>query len=104
MVYTCGVCETRAVKQFSAQAYENGVVIIRCPRCESLHLVADRLGYFSDKEEGWDIEKVIREKQGEDKGKFHAVNNDNVLEVTLDDFVGKDKMEELLESSSDESK
>ena len=36
----------RAVKGFSRQAYENGVVIVRCPGCQSQHLVADRYGWF----------------------------------------------------------
>ena len=41
-----GKCGVRAVKGFSRQAYENGVVIVRCPGCQSQHLVADRYGWF----------------------------------------------------------
>jgi protein import protein ZIM17 len=48
MMFTCGVCDTRAAKGFSRQAYENGVVIVRCPGCEKQHLVADRYGWFGD--------------------------------------------------------
>ena len=32
----------------SRQAYENGVVIVRCPGCQVQHLVADRYGWFGE--------------------------------------------------------
>ena len=78
MVYTCNVCETRAAKEISKHAYQNGVVLIRCPGCQSLHLIADRLGWFED--EAWDIESVIRE-QGQDPN-LSYLTHDDVLEMT----------------------
>lgn len=43
----------------SRQAYEKGVVLIRCPGCQNLHLIADNLGYFGD---NTNIEQIMREK------------------------------------------
>lgn len=85
VVYTCKVCGTRSAKKFTEQAYNKGVVLVRCPGCENLHLIADRLGYFEDSEGGgWDIEKFIKE-QGDN---IKAVNEDNVLELTMRDVLG----------------
>ena len=58
MMFTCGKCDTRAVKGFSRQAYDNGVVIVRCPGCQAQHLVADRYGWFG---EPGSVEDFLRE-------------------------------------------
>ena len=86
IIYTCKVCNTRSAKKFTEQAYKNGLVMIRCPGCQNLHLIADRLGVFDDSSGGWDIQKYL-ESMGE---KVKSVTNDNVLEVTLSDIVGPD--------------
>ena len=85
IIYTCKVCETRSAKKFTEHAYQNGLVMVRCPGCENLHLIADRLGVFDDSKGGWDIEKYLN-KMGE---RVQTVTKDNVLEVTMADVLGK---------------
>lgn len=48
IVFTCAKCDTRAVKSFTRQAYEAGVVLLTCPGCQAMHLIADHLGWFGD--------------------------------------------------------
>ena len=92
IVFTCTVCNTRSAKQFTEQAYRNGVVLVKCPGCQNLHLIADRLGVFEDQGvdgTGWDMEKAMA-NMGEN---VTAVNNDNVLELTVQDVGWKGKDE-----------
>jgi DNL zinc finger len=60
ILYTCRVCDTRSARTISKPAYNEGVVLVRCPGCQKLHLIADRLGYFGD--EDADVEKLLAAK------------------------------------------
>jgi protein import protein ZIM17 len=48
LMFTCTVCNTRAIRSFTKNAYKNGVVLIRCDGCKKIHLIADNLGWFTD--------------------------------------------------------
>ena len=65
----------------SKHSYEKGVVLVRCPGCQNLHLIADRLGWFED--DSWDVEKILKER-----GEQAKIVND-VMELTEEDIVGK---------------
>jgi hypothetical protein len=58
--FTCTKCDTRSTKTINKQAYQEGVVLIRCPGCKKLHLFADHLGWFGDTRQT--IEDIMREK------------------------------------------
>ena len=95
IVFTCTVCNTRSAKQFTEKAYKTGVVMVLCPGCNNKHLIADNLSMFDDEKGGWSIEKAMA-KMGQD---VTTVTNDNVLELTLDQWVGQEKLQEITNSS-----
>lgn len=59
-MFTCNVCETRSHKVISKQAYNDGVVVVKCPGCSNNHLIADNLGWFFDEKRN--IEDIMTEK------------------------------------------
>ncbi|KAF3319894.1 DNL-type zinc finger protein [Carex littledalei] len=83
MIYTCMVCETRSMKTASRESYEKGVVVTRCPGCNNLHLIADRLGWFGEPGSVEDFLAV----RGEEVKKGSV----DTLNFTLDDFTGTGK-------------
>ena len=97
IIFTCSVCNTRAAKQFTEQAYKNGVVLVQCPGCGNRHLIADNLGIFGDEVGGWTIEKAMA-KLGQE---VTTVTNDNVLELTVDQIIGPEKLKEIEKSEKE---
>lgn len=47
-MFTCKVCETRTARTISKTSYTRGTVLVRCPGCKGLHLLADHLGFVDD--------------------------------------------------------
>ena len=68
MMYTCDAngCGTKQARTFSKDSYQNGVVLVRCDACNSLHLIADNLGWFENdgvfKGKSINIETILAEK------------------------------------------
>ena len=60
MAYTCGSCGHKQARTFSRHSYEKGVVLVRCENCDSLHLIADNLGWFED--DKVNIEQIMARK------------------------------------------
>ncbi|RDD43901.1 DNL-type zinc finger protein [Trichoplax sp. H2] len=80
LTFTCKVCDSRSTKVFSRQAYENGVVIVRCENCQNLHLISDNKGWFYDSK--IDIEKLLKSSQDkkppfDEESKFASGNGNS---------------------------
>ena len=98
IIFTCTVCDTRSAKQFTAQAYEHGVVLVRCPGCQNLHLIADRLGWFDDTDgTTFDLTTLERLTGQKVKRLSDSGEANTTWQVSLEDLVGKDKLQHILE-------
>ncbi|CAM6129742.1 unnamed protein product [Calypogeia fissa] len=80
LLFTCVVCDVRSAKTMSRATYETGVVIVRCPGCQNLHLIADRYGWFG---EPGSVEDFLA-KKGIDVRK----GSDRSYEFTVEDMSG----------------
>ena len=78
--YTCKVCDTRQYRTMSKDAYEKGVVIVKCGGCKSLHLIADHLGWFDSTRKIGTIEDILREKGRENEVKTLTLASGNEWE------------------------
>lgn len=65
MMVTCSVCKTKQTKIFTKRAYQEGVVLVRCEGCPTVHLVADNLGWCT--EEVTNLETMAKAKGDEIK-------------------------------------
>jgi protein import protein ZIM17 len=57
--FKCGKCGADNAHVFSKAAYESGEVIVRCPGCKHLHLIADNKGWFGSER---NIEEILKAK------------------------------------------
>lgn len=102
IVFTCAVCEMRSAKQFTENAYLHGVVLVRCPGCQNLHLIADRLGWFDDTESHQFDLTVLEQMTGQKVHRIGDNKDGGVSQVSLQDLVGKEKMQQILQAHQEQ--
>jgi protein import protein ZIM17 len=89
ILYTCKICDVRSAKRISKHGYEKGCVVVQCPGCKSLHLIADRIGIFENP--GWDIKTIL---EGKHENQVKVIKDESdVFELSLSDILGSDYKE-----------
>lgn len=88
IVFTCCVCETRAVKGFAKSSYESGVVLVQCPGCKKRHVIADHLGWFGPEK---NIEEILAGK-GETAKRVADVDIEG---LTVEDVTGRSRSDDI---------
>ncbi|KAJ7065303.1 zf-DNL-domain-containing protein [Mycena amicta] len=60
LTFTCTAndCGERSTHEFSKQAYESGIVLVQCPKCDVRHLIADHIGWFKESTEDGTLRTV----------------------------------------------
>ncbi|CAF1163264.1 unnamed protein product [Rotaria sordida] len=86
--FTCKVCDHRLQKTFTRQSYEQGVVIIRCDSCSSLHLIADNLGWFKDLTQNGKFKNIAQMLQA----KGETIHRVTVTPTTDESILNEEKM------------
>ncbi|KAK9810468.1 hypothetical protein WJX72_011198 [[Myrmecia] bisecta] len=88
--FTCNKCDTRSAKAMSRNAYDKGVVLVRCPGCNGHHLIADNLGWFGDPA---NVEGFLKAK-----GEEYVRKNSETMEIFPEDIIGWSKVKEAPQS------
>lgn len=99
IVFTCSVCNTRSAKQFTQHAYDHGVVLVRCPGCQNLHLIADRLGWFDDTNGSTFDLSTLEQMTGQPVQRIDDIAP-GVWNLKLSDLIGQEKMSNILQQAA----
>mmetsp|Transcript_17909 Transcript_17909/g.30100 ORF Transcript_17909/g.30100 Transcript_17909/m.30100 type:complete len:229 (+) Transcript_17909:478-1164(+) len=88
IMFTCTVCDTRSMKGMSRKSYDTGVVLVTCPGCEKIHLIADHLGWFQDG--SFTVETLMAER-----GEAVVRGADGTIELNPEDIAGRSRLAEF---------
>lgn len=90
--FTCKKCGNRTHKFMSKKAYEQGVVIIKCPGCDANHLIADHLGWYDTLNKVGTLETMYQKL-----GRSKEINNSDTGLIELADAKELERIKSKLE-------